>query len=183
MFENELGAFSSFFYCRSGQTFVCVNNQTLVTCVSRSVPARSLHRLPHAAGRSLRGRPLPGAPAGCAQSASDHGAQPCSRSGLLPSSATPVYEHEHELHRLLPQVRTTRSASSTVSIYSSLICCHPFFPAPPFLRPPLATLQLHQEQWQQRSQPSPTLLQPQPLLCSPSPAPWSGCRVCPTIRE
>lgn len=61
--------------------------------------------------------------------------------------------------------------------------CHPFFPAPQFLHPQLATLQLHQEQWQQQSQPNPTLLQPQPLLCSPNLAPWSGCRVCLTILE
>lgn len=83
-------------------------------CVSfcRSFSPHCLRRLPHPACHPLWGCSLPAPPAGSSQTSSDHHTQPCSRSGLLPPSPTPVHEYEHELHGLLPQVSAPSAPTS-----------------------------------------------------------------------
>jgi len=68
----------------------------------RSVTSHSLLCLPLFTCHSLRGCPLSAPPAGGPQTSSDRRSQPRSHSGLLPPSATCLYEHE--LCCLLPQV-------------------------------------------------------------------------------
>lgn len=171
-------------------------NERLCVSFCRSVSTHSLRCLPHPAGHPLRGCSLPAPPAGCSQTSSVHRTQPCSHSGLLPPSPTALHEYEHELHSLLSQVSASSATarhkvSKKVSHLKRYHISKLFFsftrhtlsPAPQFLLPQLATLQLHRELWRQQSQPSPTPLQPPPLLCCLSLAPWSGCRACPTTLE
>ena len=164
----------------------------------RSFSPHCLRRLPHPACHPLWGCSLPAPPAGSSQTSSDHHTQPCSRSGLLPPSPTPVHEYEHELHSLLPQVSAPSAPTSClfrkkVSLYLCLLCFSnfllPFFfffffsPAPQFLPQQWATLQLHRDRWQQQWQLSLTTPQPPPPPWCLSPAPWLGCRGCPTTPE
>ena len=93
----------------------------------RSFSPHCLRRLPHPACHPLWGCSLPAPPAGSSQTSSDHHTQPCSRSGLLPPSPTPVHEYEHELHSLLPQVSAPSAPTSClfrkkVSLYLCLLC-------------------------------------------------------------
>lgn len=167
-------------------------------CVSfcRSFSPHCLRRLPHPACHPLWGCSLPAPPAGSSQTSSDHHTQPCSRSGLLPPSPTPVHEYEHELHGLLPQVSAPSAPTSCLvrnnylalfvpSVFLKLLASFFFFFSLALQFPPQqwATLQLHRDRWQQQWQLSLTTPQPPPPPWCLSPAPWLGCRGCPTTPE
>lgn len=109
----------------------------MVCCSCRSVSPHSLCALSHSPCHSVWGCPLPTLSAGRSSSSSESGTRGCSHPGILPPASAPLYEHEHELHRLLPQVcaliRLTNGGPS-VSLswkFNSHCCSHSSFSSPP----------------------------------------------------